>query len=86
MSTMQITEELLAAGAERTEVVKTTDGKMFEDDAAALAHQKKLNLKQAMYNFADNHFYTGMNGYDAAEMLVDHLDELADIIAAHKGA
>ncbi len=84
--TTEIFTQLKAAGAEQLAAVKTTDGQLWENAEKALAHQKQLNLKQAMYNFADNHFFSGMNGYDAAELMVEHLDELVDIIAEHKVA
>lgn len=78
--TTEVLTQLKAAGAEQLAAIKTTDGNLWEDADQALKHQKLLNLKQALYNFADDHFHTGMTGHDIADALLDNYDELTDIV------
>lgn len=78
--TTEVFTQLKAAGAEQLAAIKTTDGTLWEDADQALKHQNLLNLKQALYNFADDHFHTGMSAHDIADALFDNYDELTDIV------
>jgi hypothetical protein len=77
---MQVFTDLKEAGAEQLAAVKTTDGKLWEDATAALKHQKFLNLKEALYNFADDHFHSGMSEHDIADAILENFDELQDLM------
>lgn len=73
--------KLKEAGAEQVAAVKTTDGKLFDDAADALTHQKALNLKEAFRAFAAEHFYNGMSKDDYADVFVENFDELSKIVS-----
>lgn len=80
----QILNDLAKAGAEQVAAIKTTDGQLWDNAEVALAHQRKLNVKQELLNFADNYFYSGMSAHDAVEHILEHFDEIADIVDLHR--
>lgn len=58
---------------------ETTDGRLFTQQGAAVAHQKDLDLRAAVQSFVDSHCYSGMGSVDVFDMLYENRDELRRI-------
>jgi hypothetical protein len=59
---------------------KTSDGEFFADHEVAIEHQRKLNLKQRIYDFAEDKFYSGMDSNAVCDILNDNFQEIIDIV------
>jgi hypothetical protein len=59
---------------------KTTDGEFFVDHPLAIEHQRKLDLKQRLYDFGEKYFYSGMDAKDVCDLLEEHFQEMVDIV------
>lgn len=59
---------------------KSSDGTVFEDESKALQHEGAIVRKAQIEAFCENYMCRDMSPSDVAELLLQHMDELRNIV------